>query len=264
MFETLLSVQPDPRAIPGTLDLAQPESRRRSAHMANTMLKTTSFVGQQLAAPRPTRPCASRASVRVAAAAQRPLFFPGAAPPEYLDDSLAGLHWRVTQIAQLCSSLQSQRHPFSPDFRSSTKRSEQTHRELLIRTVATTSDVLLMVLPPIALTPAPHCCSAGDYGWDPLGLGADPTALKWCVRITARPPRPLPIPAGGTVNTWRRSSGLCRLLTRSLDDGKWCPVARDVARLLMRPSLCAGTDSQSCSTPGGRCSASPASSARRS
>ena len=59
--------------------------------MANTMLKTTAFVGQQLAAPRPTRPCASRASVRVAAAAQRPLFFPGAAPPEYLDDSLAGL-----------------------------------------------------------------------------------------------------------------------------------------------------------------------------
>jgi len=68
--------------------------------MANTMLKTTAFVGQQLAAPRPTRPCASRASVRVAAAAQRPLFFPGAAPPEYLDDSLAGLRWMGTQVSQ--------------------------------------------------------------------------------------------------------------------------------------------------------------------
>lgn len=21
---------------------------------------------------------------------------------------------------------------------------------------------------------------AGDYGWDPLGLGSDPVALKWC------------------------------------------------------------------------------------
>ena len=58
--------------------------------MANTMLKTSTFVVQQLAAPRPTRPSASRAAVRVSAAADRPLFFPGAAPPEYLDDSLAG------------------------------------------------------------------------------------------------------------------------------------------------------------------------------
>ncbi len=24
---------------------------------------------------------------------------------------------------------------------------------------------------------------AGDYGWDPLGLGADPVALKWCALL---------------------------------------------------------------------------------
>ena len=96
--QTLLSVLLDPRAISSTLDLAQPESRS-SVQMANSMLKTTAFVGQQLAAPRPTRPCASRASVRVAAAADRPLFFPGAAPPEYLDDSLAGLLQSNTECA---------------------------------------------------------------------------------------------------------------------------------------------------------------------
>ena len=28
--------------------------------------------------------------------------------------------------------------------------------------------------------PEVHVCSlAGDYGFDPLSLGADPTALKW-------------------------------------------------------------------------------------
>ena len=77
--------------------------------MANTMLKSTSFAGQQLSA----RPARSSTAARgralpVAAAADRKLVFPGAAAPAYLNESLAG-----------------------------------------------------------------------DYGWDPLGLGADPTALKW-------------------------------------------------------------------------------------
>lgn len=59
--------------------------------MANTMLKSTAFAGQQLA----VRPARSSAAARgralpVAAAADRKLFFPGAASPEYLNDSLAG------------------------------------------------------------------------------------------------------------------------------------------------------------------------------
>ena len=59
--------------------------------MANTMLKSTSFVGQQIST-RPARSCpaARGRALPVAATADRKLFFPGAAAPEYLNDTLAG------------------------------------------------------------------------------------------------------------------------------------------------------------------------------
>ena len=104
------------------------------------------------------------------------------------------------------TSLKLQRQPVSTAGSLLSDLSKTQH-ELLIRTVATTANVLHILLPPIVSTPAPHCCSTGDYGWDPLGLGADPTALKWCVRTVARSPAPSPSPPARSLAHWTPWAG---------------------------------------------------------
>ena len=43
-------------------------------------------------------------------------------------------------------------------------------------------------------TPPAHLNGSlpGDFGWDPLGLGADPDRLKWFAEVQAAPQAPVP------------------------------------------------------------------------
>ncbi len=58
--------------------------------MAASMLTKSVLAGRPLVTARPSAQRPSARSAGVVRAADRPLFFPGAAPPEYLNGELAG------------------------------------------------------------------------------------------------------------------------------------------------------------------------------
>lgn len=101
----------------------------------------------------------ARRSVAVYAAA-RPLWQPGGTPPAHLDGSLPG------------------EAPLEPASRPGSFGGSLEHARGVLEHA--------MLTPPPMLTLR---CSAhaGDFGFDPLNLGSDPTALDWCARARCAP-----------------------------------------------------------------------------
>jgi hypothetical protein len=73
-----------------------PFKQQAAAIMAATMMSSKSLLaGAPLQAARPSAQRPAARSGVVVRAADRPLFIPGAQPPEYLDGTLAGAAWAV-------------------------------------------------------------------------------------------------------------------------------------------------------------------------